>query len=91
VVVVGVYAVLLLRGWSIVVRAGGPTSRLVGAGVLAMLGFQMMVNLGMTLGLMPVTGVPLPFVSYGGSSMLVSMTSIGLLLGISARRDPLVF
>jgi len=91
VVVVGVYVGLLLRGWSIVARAGGSTSRLVGAGILAMLGFHMMVNLGMTLGLMPVTGVPLPFVSYGGSSMIVSMTSIGLLLGISARSDPLVF
>lgn len=91
VIAVAVYAGLLLRGWTIAMQTQDVTSRLVAAGVLSMLGFHVLVNLGMTMGLMPVTGVPLPFMSYGGSSLIVSMTGIGLLIGISMRRDALVF
>lgn len=91
VAVVAIYALLLFRGWFVVASTDDMMSRLVGTGVLSMLGFHAFVNLGMTMGILPVTGVPLPFVSYGGSSMIVSMTSIGLLVGISGRREPLVF
>ncbi len=48
--------------------------------------FQITVNIGMTIGIMPITGIPLPFLSYGGSSMLINMVSVGLLLNIYSRR-----
>lgn len=61
------------------------------AGIMWMFLFQMFQNIGMTMGLMPVTGITLPFVSYGGSSMLVSMISIGLVLNIGMRRHKINF
>jgi len=89
--IVAVYTALLLRGWLVVVSTTDLYSRLVAAGILSMLGFHIYVNLGMTMGLLPVTGVPLPFISYGGSATVVAMTSVGLLVGISGRREALVF
>ena len=55
-------------------------------GVLCWFAFQAFENIGMTLGIMPVTGVPLPFVSYGGSSMFANMLAVGLLLNVHMRR-----
>jgi rod shape determining protein RodA len=55
---------------------------LIAGGILAMFMFQVFVNVGMTIGIMPVTGVPLPLLSYGGSSVLVSFLAIGLLESI---------
>jgi rod shape determining protein RodA len=55
---------------------------LIAAGVLAMLMFQIFVNVGMTIGIMPITGVPLPLVSYGGSSVIVTFIAVGLLESI---------
>ncbi len=51
----------------------------------------MLENIGMTIGLLPITGVPLPFISYGGSSLITNFICIGLLLGISARRNNNLF
>jgi rod shape determining protein RodA len=59
---------------------------LVAAGVAAMFGFQLFVNIGMTVGIMPITGIPLPFVSYGGSSLLTSYLGVGLVMNIHMRR-----
>ncbi len=53
--------------------------------------FHMVENIGMTMGLLPITGVPLPFVSYGGSSLITNFICIGLLLNISARRKKAIF
>ena len=53
------------------------------AGILGILLFQQIQNIGMTVGLLPITGITLPFVSYGGSSLLVSMASIGIILNIA--------
>jgi len=55
-------------------------------GVVAMLFWHMVVNLGMVIGLLPVVGVPLPLFSYGGTSMITTMIGVGLLLNISMRR-----
>ncbi len=55
-------------------------------GVTAMIFWHVVINIGMVMGLMPVVGVPLPFISYGGSSMLTNMIGIGLLMNISMRR-----
>ncbi|NLH99868.1 MAG: rod shape-determining protein RodA [Chthonomonadales bacterium] len=90
-ITVVLYAALVLRGWHLVAHAGDELGRNVGAGVLSMITFHGLVNMAMNVGLGPVTGVPLPLVSYGGSSLIVTMAGIGLLLGIGMRRDPLVF
>ncbi len=59
---------------------------LVAGGVAAMLGFQLFVNIGMTIGIMPITGIPLPFVSYGGTSLITSFVGVGLVMNIHMRR-----
>jgi rod shape determining protein RodA len=51
-----------------------------------MFALQMFVNVGMNVGIMPITGIPLPFVSYGGSSLLLNLASVGLLLNVHMRR-----
>jgi rod shape determining protein RodA len=59
---------------------------LVCVGVLAMLTFQMFENIGMAMGIMPVTGIPLPFMSYGGSSILTAFMGVGLVLNVHIHR-----
>jgi rod shape determining protein RodA len=59
---------------------------LVCSGFFGMFFFHFMINVGMAIGIMPITGIPLYFISYGGSSLWAAMISIGFLLGISARR-----
>src|SRR3546814_18046729 len=66
-------------------HAEDPFGRLAAAGIACWFGFQAFQNIGMCLGIMPVTGVPLPFVSYGGSSMFAGMLAIGLLQNIHLR------
>ena len=77
--------VVLWRGLRIASRATDVFGRLVAAGVVAWLAFQSFVNIGMTLGIMPVTGLPLPFVSYGGSAMFANLLAIGLLQNVHLR------
>ena len=60
-------------------------------GIAGIFSFHMIENIGMTMGLLPITGVPLPFVSYGGSSLITNFICIGLLLNISARRKKAIF
>jgi rod shape determining protein RodA len=76
---------IMMRGFSIARRTTDPFGRLVAVGVVAWFAFQTFENIGMTLGLMPMTGVPLPFLSYGGSSMFANMIGIGLLQNVHAR------
>lgn len=71
--------VILWRGVVIALRADDMYGRLVATGVVAWIGFQMFENIGMTLGIMPITGIPLPFVSAGGTSMMATWIGIGLL------------
>jgi rod shape determining protein RodA len=80
------YALLLLRGFDIAASTREPVGRLVALGVSALLATQVIVNVGMVTGLMPVVGIPLPFMSYGGSSMVVSMMALGLLLSVRMRQ-----
>jgi cell division protein FtsW (lipid II flippase) len=63
-----------------------PFGRLLAVGIVAMFAVEVIVNVGMTVGLMPITGLTLPLVSYGGSSLLVSMASVGLLNNIGRCR-----
>ena len=60
---------------------------LLAAGLVAMLVFHVMVNIGMTIGIMPITGIPLPFMSYGGSAILTDYAAIGILLNIYSQKD----
>ena len=82
----GLYAVLLFRIWRTAQIAATPFERLLCTGVFAMFLFQMFQSVGMTMGMMPVTGIPLPLVSYGGSSMLTSMAALGMVAGVYRRR-----
>jgi rod shape determining protein RodA len=77
------FLVLLWRGYRIAVRAPDPFSRMVSGAVVWWIAVQAFINIGMTMGIMPVTGLPLPFVSYGGSSMFADCAAVGLLLAIA--------
>ena len=79
------YLTVLMRAFGIARRSDDPYGRLVCTGVIAWFAFQAFENIGMTLGMMPMTGVPLPFVSYGGSSMFATMIGFGLLQNVHAR------
>jgi rod shape determining protein RodA len=78
------FALVIWRGCLIARRAPDLFGTLVAAMVVCWFGFQAFENIGMTLGLMPITGLPLPFVSYGGTAMLANLAAVGLLLNISA-------
>src|SRR5262249_42146877 len=91
VALVALYAGLLLRGAVTMAQAEDLLGKLLAAGIVSMYAFHIVVNIGMTIGIMPVTGVPLPLVSYGGSNLLLNMTAVGLLLGIGMRRHRLLF
>jgi rod shape determining protein RodA len=80
------YTLLLLRGFDIAASAREPVGRLVALGVTALFATQVLVNVGMVTGLLPVVGVPLPLMSYGGTSMLVSLTALGVLLSVRMRQ-----
>ncbi len=84
---VGLYGLLLWRALRIGVRLRDTLARVMAAGVAALLFFNVFVNIGMTIGLMPITGLPLPLMSYGGSSMLSTMIALGLLQSAYVRRQ----
>ncbi len=84
--VVGLFAFLIWRCWRSAVKAADLFGSLLCVGVLTMLVFQMFQAIGMTLGIMPITGIPVPFMSYGGSSALTSLAAIGLVLNVHMHR-----
>jgi rod shape determining protein RodA len=81
-VVLSLYALLIWRALRILMRSKNLYGSLIVGGVLAMIMFQVFVNVGMTIGIMPITGVPLPLMSYGGSSVIVTFIALGLLQSI---------
>lgn len=86
IIVVGLFIILFYRGIKISLNTNDSFSKYLSFGILFQLVFQAIMNLSVVVGLIPVTGVTLPFLSYGGSSLLVSMISIGILLNISKKR-----
>jgi rod shape determining protein RodA len=88
---VTLYFILLWRALNIMAASEDATGRVIAAGIVGMFLFHIFVNIGMTLGIMPVTGVPLPLFSYGGSSLMSNLMAIGLLEGISMRRHRISF
>jgi len=85
-VLIVAYVLLVLRGFEIAASTTEPRGRLLALGVTAVFATQTLVNLGMVTGLLPVVGIPLPLMSYGGSSMVVSLMGLGLLLSIRMRQ-----
>jgi len=81
--VVGLFVALAYRGFQIALEAPDDLGTVLAAGLTCWLIFQALINFGVTTNTLPFTGIPLPFISYGGSSLAVSMTGVGLLLGIS--------
>jgi rod shape determining protein RodA len=82
----GMFAFLLWRGLRIAALSRDLFGTLLASGVVALWAFQIFVNVGMTMGIMPITGIPLPFISYGGSSLITNFVAVGLLLNIHMRR-----
>jgi rod shape determining protein RodA len=82
----GLYALLLWRSIRIAWLSKEPFGTYVAAGIASMFAIQMFVNVGMVIGIMPITGIPLPFLSYGGTSVLICFAAVGLLESIHMRR-----
>jgi rod shape determining protein RodA len=83
--VLSMYALLIWRGLRILTIAKNLFGALIAGGVVSMLLFQVFINVGMTIGIMPITGIPLPLLSYGGSSVLTTFLAVGLLQSIYAQ------
>lgn len=90
-VLLAAYALVLWSGVAAVASARDKFGVLLGAGLVAMFAFHILVNVGMTIGIMPITGIPLPFMSFGGSALLTNFMAIGVLLNIYMQRHRLVF
>ncbi|HNX60819.1 MAG TPA: rod shape-determining protein RodA, partial [Spirochaetota bacterium] len=85
-VVLALYAVIIFKGIQIALEAKDKFSSLLATGITAIFLTHLLVNIGMVIGIMPVTGIPLLFLSYGGSSLLMSMIAIGILININIRK-----
>jgi rod shape determining protein RodA len=89
--VLAAFGFFYYRVWLVMLEAKDPYHRMVVAGILGILSFHTIVNLGMNLQLLPVVGLWLPFMSYGGTAMWLCMSCVGLLLNISSREKPVLF
>ncbi|ABR47565.1 cell cycle protein [Alkaliphilus metalliredigens QYMF] len=85
------YAILLIKCMNVAREAKDDFGKYIVTGITFMLAFHIIANIAMTIGLMPVTGKPLPFVSYGGTFMLSNMIALGLVLNVNMRRDKINF
>jgi len=84
-ILIGLYALVIARGIRIISSAEDIYGKAIASGVVTLIAFQVFVNISMTIGLMPVVGLPLPAISYGGSNTIASLISVGFLLSISRR------
>jgi rod shape determining protein RodA len=89
--VLGLFGLVVWRGLAIAVAARDNLGRLLAYGIVTMLVFHLGANVGMALGILPVVGIPLPFLSYGGSSLFMNLAAVGILQNISMRRQKLLF
>lgn len=85
-IIIILFSILILRGIKIALDASDLYSSYLAMGISTFIGLQVLINMGVVMGLLPTKGLTLPFISYGGSSLVVSLLSIGVLLSISARR-----
>lgn len=91
ILLIAAYYFILSRGVSVVANAKDRFGALLATGVVTMLLLHVVINIGMNLGIMPVAGIPLPFVSYGGSSLLTNVVAVGILLNVHMRRQKILF
>ena len=84
-ILLGLYLLVVWRGLRVIALARDPFSAIVAGGIVFALLFQIFVNVGMTMGIAPITGIPAPFLSVGGSSMIANLAGVGILLGIHVR------
>jgi cell division protein FtsW len=84
-IIISLLAYIVLKGFWIGMQSKDTYTSLLAFGISGMIGIQTVVNLGAAVGLLPITGVPLPFISYGGSSLLLFLMSMGILINISAK------
>jgi rod shape determining protein RodA len=80
------FALLVWRTWRTALLSGDFFGTLICIGILAMFAFQVFENMGMTMGIMPITGIPLPFMSYGGSALITYFIAVGLVANVHMRR-----
>ena len=86
IVLFSIYLIIILKGLNIAYRSPDRFGMFLGIGVTSSLSFYAIYNIGMTLGIFPITGIPLPFMSYGGSSLITNFFAVGLLLNLDMRR-----
>jgi rod shape determining protein RodA len=84
-VVLLLYGLLVWRGLAIAQETREPFGRLLVVGIMAMIAFQVVINTGMLVGLLPITGLPLPLVSYGGSGLIANALALGLVINVGSR------
>jgi cell division protein FtsW len=85
VLVIGAFAAFTIAGFRVAFRCPDPFGKLLAAGITALVAGQASINLAAVLGIAPLTGIPLPFVSYGGSSLVVLLAGVGVLLNIAVN------
>jgi len=91
IVMLTLFALWLWRAGTIATQAKDRLGMLMSVGVVTMIAFHLFVNVGMTVGLMPITGIPLPFISHGGSALVVMLAACGLLINVGIRRKKILF
>ena len=84
--VVGLFGVIVVRGLRLAEKIEEPFEQYLAFGLTTLLGFQALIHMGVVMGLMPTKGLVLPFISYGGSAMIINLVAAGILLGLSRRR-----
>jgi cell division protein FtsW len=85
-VVLSLFGLIILRGLRLTARIEEPFDQYLAFGLTALLGLQALIHMGVVMGLMPTKGLVLPFISYGGSAMVINLMEAGILLGLSRRR-----
>lgn len=89
--VIILYVLFITKCLYVAKTAKDETGSLITSGITGVFVFHMIENIGMVMGLLPITGVPLPFISYGGSSLITNFICIGLVLNISSKRQKTIF